>query len=227
MFPLTRLVGRRAHVQRWSRQVLEILGVDLRLTGTLPRGDGAPAMIVANHISWLDIMAINAVIPVRFVAKSEVRAWPVIGWLSERAGTFFIRRAERRDTARIGETLAQVMKDGEIVAVFPEATSSDGSALLKFHSSLLQPAVLAGAEVHAVALRYARADGTRCAEAAFVGGISLLESINLMAAQPATVVHLDFLPPVTAEGRDRRELAAGARDAILRSLFPPSRDSRS
>ena len=227
VFPFTGREGHRAHVQRWSRQVLDILGVSLRLAGTPPQPAGAPIMLVANHVSWLDILVISAVLPVRFVAKSEVRAWPVIGWLSERAGTLFIRRARRSDAARIGGKLAQVMMDGEPAAVFPEATSSDGSTVLKFHSSLLQPAVLAGAAVHPVALRYARADGTRCAEAAFIGGISLWESLNLMATQPATLAHLDFLPPLEGADQDRRELASGAREAILRSLFPPSRDNHS
>jgi 1-acyl-sn-glycerol-3-phosphate acyltransferase len=227
VFPFAGREGRRAHVQRWSRRMLDILGVSLRLAGAPPRPAGPPVMMVANHVSWLDILAINAVLSVRFVAKSEVRAWPVIGWLSERAGTLFIRRAQRVDAARIGGKLVQVMRDGEPVAVFPEATSSDGSAVLQFHSSLLQPAVLAGATVHPVALRYARPDGARCAEAAFIGGISLWESLNLMATQPATLAFLDFLPPLESAGRDRRELASSAREAILRSLFPPSRDNRS
>lgn len=227
VFPFTGREGRRAHVQRWSRQVLDILDVSLQLAGTPPQPAGAPIMLVANHVSWLDILAINAVLPVRFVAKSEVRAWPVIGWLSERAGTLFIRRAQRADAARISGKLAQVMRDGEAAAVFPEATSSDGSTVLKFHSSLLQPAVLAGATVHPVALRYARPDGAHCAEAAFVGGISLWESLNLMATQPATLAFLDFLPPLESAGRHRRELASAAREAILRSLFPPFRDNRS
>ncbi|MGH8642381.1 MAG: lysophospholipid acyltransferase family protein [Burkholderiales bacterium] len=226
VFPFIGREGRSAHVQRWSRQVLDILGVSLRLAGAPPQPAG-PIMLVANHVSWLDILAINAVLPVRFVAKSEVRAWPVIGWLSERAGTLFIRRAQRSDAARISGKLAQVMRGGEPAAVFPEATSGDGSTVLKFHSSLLQPAVLAGATVHPVALRYARADGTRCAEAAFIGGISLWESLNLMAMQPAMLAHLDFLPPLEGAHQDRRKLASGAREAILRSLFPPSRDIRS
>jgi 1-acyl-sn-glycerol-3-phosphate acyltransferase len=227
VFPFAGREARRAHVQRWSRQVLDIFGVSLRLTGLPPHPAGGRFMIVANHVSWLDIIAINAVLPARFVAKSEVRAWPVIGWLSEKAGTLFIRRARRRDAARISGELAQLVRDGEPMAVFPEATSGDGSTVLKFHASLLQAAVLAAAAVHPVALRYARPDGTRCAEAAYFGGMSLWESLNLVATQPATLVFLDFLPPLESAGRDRRQVAAGAREAILRSLFPPSRDSRS
>lgn len=227
VFPFIGREGRCAHVQRWSRQVLDILGVALRLSGTPPQPTGAPTLIVANHISWLDILAINAVLPVRFVAKSEVRAWPAIGWLAEKAGTLFIRREERRDAVRVNDKLAQVMRNGEPAGVFPEGTSCDGSTVLGFHSSLLQPAVLAGATVHPVALRYARPDGTRCDEAAFTGGTSFLKSLYRMTTQPATLAFLDFPPPLESEGRDRRELAHAAREAILRSLFPSSRDSRS
>lgn len=227
VFPFTRREGRRIHVQRWSRRALAILGVRLEVAGASPRWEDGPVMIVANHVSWLDILAINSVRPARFVAKSEVRAWPVIGWLSERVGTFFIRREERRDAARISGRLAQVMRDGDTVAVFPEGTSSDGSAVLGFHSSLLHPAVLAGATVRPVALRYTRADGSLCVEAAYFGSLSLWESMNRVAQQPETTAHLDFLPPPESAGRHRRELARDAREAILRSLFPPSRDSRS
>lgn len=227
VFPFAGRAGRRALVRRWSCQVLDILAVSLRVRGQPPQLATAPTLLVANHVSWLDIIALNAVLPVRFVAKSEVRQWPVIGWLCERAGTLFIRRARRRDTALINESLAQVMKDGEPVGVFPEATTGDGSGVLKFHPSLLQPAVLAGATLCPVALRYARADGSHCAEAAFLGDETLWGSLNQLATQPVMIAELAYLAPIESVGRHRHELASSAREAILRSLFPPARDSRS
>jgi 1-acyl-sn-glycerol-3-phosphate acyltransferase len=225
-FPFTGEEGRRAHVQRWSRGMLDILAVSLRVTGKQPRFSEAPVMVVANHVSWLDILAIRAALPVRFVAKSEVRAWPVIGWLAERAGTFFIVRARPRDTARISKKLTQMLREGEPIAMFPEATTSDGSTVLKFHSSLLQPAVAAGATLRPVALRYARTDGTPCAEASYAGSRTFWESLSLIVTQPATFAELAFLAPIESSGRHRRELACAAREAILQSLFPPARGNR-
>jgi 1-acyl-sn-glycerol-3-phosphate acyltransferase len=227
VFPFAGRAGRRAQVQRWSCQLLDILAVRLRVRGQPPQLASVPALIVSNHVSWLDIIAINAVLPVRFVAKSEVRQWPVIGWLCERAGTLFIRRARRRDTALVNETLAQVMRDGEPVGVFPEATTGDGSGVLKFHPSLLQPAVLAGATLCPVALRYARADGSPSTEAAFLGDETLWDSLWRIATRPVTIAELAFLTPIESAGRRRHELADATREAILRSLFPPARDSRS
>lgn len=222
LFPLLGPERRNAHVRRWARELLAILAVRLRVSGARPHAAGVPRMLVANHVSWLDIIAISAVLPARFVAKSEVRDWPLIGWMGERAGTFFIRRARRRDTARINEDLAQAMRGGDPVAVFPEATTSDGGRVLKFHSSLLQAAVLEEAALHPVAIRYARRDGTGCGEAAYEGGRSLWRSLALVTAQPEIRAELAFLPPLECRGRHRRELAQVARDLIARSLSLPA-----
>jgi 1-acyl-sn-glycerol-3-phosphate acyltransferase len=210
--------GRSAQVQSWSRQLLAILVVRLRVAGERPQPAGVPLMMVANHVSWLDIYALNAVLPARFVAKSEVRAYPLIGWLSERVGTLFIRRAQPRDVGRIIGELAEILRGGDAVVVFPEGTTSDGSMVMKFHSSLLQAAVNANAGLQPVAIRYCHEDGTRCEEAAFIGGTTLLESLKLIAAQPAIYAELTFLPPVAVAGRERAELAHAARELILRSL---------
>lgn len=222
LFPLIEPARRSLVVRRWSCELLAILGVRLQVSGARPAGAGTPRMLVANHVSWLDILAISAVLPARFVAKSEVRDWPLLGWMGERAGTFFIRRARRRDTARISEDLAQAMRDGDPVAVFPEATTSDGGRVLKFHSSLLQAAVLEEAALHPVAIRYARRDGTGCEEAAYEGGRSLWRSLALVTAQPGIRAELEFLPPLQCRGRHRRELAQAARELITRSLRLPA-----
>lgn len=220
VFPFINQPRRLAHAQRWARALLDVLAVRLRVNGELPRRAGAPLMLVGNHVSWLDIIAITAAFPVRFVAKSEVRAWPVIGWLSERAGTLFIRRVRRRDILRVNEELAQALRNGDPAAVFPEATTTDGTTVLKFNAALLQPAVLARATLRPVALRYAGAGGAPCMEAAFVANTSLWDSLKLIMTQREIFAELAFLPAIEHGGRHRRELAAGAREAILRSLFP-------
>jgi 1-acyl-sn-glycerol-3-phosphate acyltransferase len=238
LFPIVSKRRRRDAIKRWSAQLLRTLGVRLHVHGEPPpqRGrqkresvspaiDAPPIMMVANHVSWLDIFIIDAVVPARFVAKSEIRTWPVIGWLTEKTGTLFIRRARRHDIARINHALAEAMRDDYPFAVFPEGTTTDGSSVLKFHSSLLQPALLAGAVLYPVALRFMRPDGTLCTEAAYDGPKSLWETLLLIVAQPAIHAHVHFLPPLANHGH-RRDFARVAREVIVHSLFPPSRDSR-
>jgi len=180
-------------------------------------------MLVANHVSWLDIVVIDAVLPARFVAKSEIRRWPLIGWMSARAGTLFIERARierarRRDTARIARQVSDVLLSGDVCAVFPEGTTTDGSKVLAFHSSLLQPALLADADVFPVALRFERADKSLCTEAAFDGDKTLWQTVRAVVAQPKIHAHVWFLDPIQVAGFNRRALALSARDAIARRL---------
>lgn len=218
LFPLYTPARRRIAVKRWSHALLGMLAVKLHVHGKPPRGHGPPAMLVANHVSWLDIYAINAVLPVRFVAKSEIRQWPVIGWLSAKTGTLFIERARRRDTVRISGEIVAAMQRGDVVAVFPEGTTTDGSQVLRFHGSLLQPALQAEAHVHPVALRYERGDGSLCVEAAYDGDKSLWDTLRLIVARPVIHVHVWFLQSLPAAGADRRTLAHAAQAAIADRL---------
>jgi 1-acyl-sn-glycerol-3-phosphate acyltransferase len=223
LFPVYTQSRRRIAVKRWSHSLLGMLGVKLHVHGEIPRkgaprGHAPPAMLIANHVSWLDIYAINAALPVRFVAKSEIRKWPVIGWLSAKTGTLFIERARRRDTVRISGEIATAMQRGDVVAVFPEGTTSDGSRVLRFHGSLLQPALQAAAHVHPVALRYERGDGSLCVEAAYDGDKSLWYTLRLIVARPVIHAHVWFLQSLPAAGADRRALAHAAQTAIADRL---------
>jgi 1-acyl-sn-glycerol-3-phosphate acyltransferase len=205
-------------VPRRRKAVREIVGVRLHAEGGMPAADTGPVMLVANHVSWLDIFVINAVLPVRFVAKSEIRRWPAIGWLSAKTGTLFIERARRRDTARINREIADAMTGGDVVAVFPEGTTTDGSQVLRFHGALLQPALMAGALVYPVALRFEHDDGTLCVAAAYDGEKSLWQTLLAIVAQPALHARLCFLAPLTSGARHRRELAAAAQQLIADRL---------
>ena len=183
-------------------------------------------MLVANHVSWIDIFAIDAVLPVRFVAKSEVRSWPLLGWLSERVGTAFIRRARRHDTGRVNTLVREALAEGDVFAVFPEGTTTDGSAVLPFHASLLAPALAAGAAIQPIAIRYERPDGSLCAEAAYDGERSLWDSLVAITGESVTHVHLWLLAPIAAGDRHRREVANAARDAIVLTLSTAPRRNR-
>lgn len=218
LFPFYPVARRGLAVKRWSKSLLDMFGVKLHVHGEAPRRHTQPVMLVANHVSWLDIYAINAVLPVRFVAKSEIRAWPVIGWLSAKTGTLFIERARRRDALRISGEIVTAMQRGDVVTVFPEGTTTDGSHVLRFHGSLLQPAVEAGAKLHPVALRYQRADGSLSVEAAYDGDKSLWDTLKLMTAQPVIHVHVWFLPGLATDASDRRTLAYTAHTAIADRL---------
>ncbi len=219
IFPRISEAQRRYHVRRWSRQLLATLNVRLhvRWDRARARSSRGPLMIVANHVSWIDPFVIDAVMPTRFVAKAEIARWPLIGWLTSRAGTVFIRRARRRDTARINERVTNVLREGAVIGVFPEGTTTDGSRVLHFHSSLLQPAVAAASPVQPIALRYLRADGSRCLEVAYEDGRTLWDCVRRMAAQPEIHAELILLEPLGKTGH-RRALAQVARNAIVHAL---------
>jgi 1-acyl-sn-glycerol-3-phosphate acyltransferase len=214
-FPLWSGRRRRLCIGRWSRDLLRILCVRLHVHGEpVPLQTGV--MLVANHISWIDIFVLNAARTSCFVAKSEIRRWPLIGWLASCAGTFFITRGRRREAGRIGKAIGEALREGGSVAFFPEGTTTDGSRVLAFHGSLLQPAIDCGARIQPVALRYERFDGSLCAEAAYDGDRTLLDTLRDMATQHVIHVHLHFLSPVA--GQDRRAVAREAHDAIRERL---------
>lgn len=215
-------VGNRTElsiIQRWSRRLLAILNVRLHVHGRMPGGQ-APTMVVGNHVSWLDIWVIHAVTPVRFIAKSDIRAWPGMGWLAARAGTIFIQRTRRHDTARINDAIAAVLARHERVGLFPEGTTTDGSEVLPFHASLFQPAIAAGARIVTAAIRYPARDGGPNLDASYAGDRSLLESLRLILAEPALRAELTFAGVIEPAGQTRRELANRARELIVSALDP-------
>jgi 1-acyl-sn-glycerol-3-phosphate acyltransferase len=204
-------------VRWWSARLVRLVGVEVRVTGEPPAPDSA-AMIAANHISWLDIFVVMSVQPARFIAKSEIRDWPVAGWIAERAGTLFIRRARRHDTARINEQVHSAFAEGACVGLFPEGTTTEGDRLLRFHSSLFEPAVANAAHVHPAAIRYAHEDGSACRAMAYVGEISFMQSLGLIVRQRGVVAHLAFAPPLDAAMHDRRGVARLAHERVASLL---------
>jgi 1-acyl-sn-glycerol-3-phosphate acyltransferase len=221
VFPFIGSPQRRALVHRLSRRLLATLAVRVTVGGEPPRARDVPVMIVANHVSWLDILAINAVHTVRFVAKSEIRKWPLVGWLSARVGTLFIEQTRRRHTAQINAGMVAAMQQGDTFAVFPEGYVSTGDMLRPFHASLLQPALTCNARLFPVAIRYTRADGSLCGEADFSGEKTMFGSLRLMLTQPVINAHLEFLPPIACDGVHRRELAREIERLIAGALNVP------
>ena len=182
LFPFYSRARRQQAVCRWSRRLLAALDIEVRVRGT-PPPSGRPAVLVSNHVSWLDIQLVHSIWQVRFVAKSEVRRWPLIGWLSARSGTLFIERGRGRHAAHINRAIQAAFSQGDAIGVFPEGTTSDGSQVLRFHASLLQPAVDEQALIHPVALRYLDNNHRLNINASYVGDTSLLESILLILTE--------------------------------------------
>ncbi|PPE69568.1 1-acyl-sn-glycerol-3-phosphate acyltransferase [Caldimonas thermodepolymerans] len=207
--------GRRARVQWWSRKLLRTIDAELVVEGT-PR-PGAK-LFVANHVSWLDIVAINAVAPARFVSKAEVRHWPLLNRMVSAADTLYIERERRRDAMRVVHQMAEALEAGDTVAVFPEGTTSDGTGLLPFHANLLQAAIATGVPVQPVALRYRDAQHAVSPAAAYVGDTSLVASLwNVLRAR-GLAVQVCFLPAEGTRHADRRALARLLSDRIAERL---------
>ncbi len=221
LFPFYGTFRRSRAVGRWSARLLAILNVKPSIRGTPPAIANRAAVLVSNHVSWLDIQLIHSVWQVRFVAKSEVRRWPLIGWLSAHTGTLFIERGKRRHAARINQSIHAAFQQGDAIGVFPEGTTTDGRELARFHASLLQPAVDERAMVYPVALRYLDESGNISASASYVGDTTLLESMRVIFAERIIRAELIFLPAIDATGQSRRDLAAQTQSAIADALNLP------
>lgn len=212
-FPRMAPEVQHARVQVWSRELLAHAGIALEIRGTPPVS--GPVLLVANHLSWLDISVMHAARHCRFISKSDVERWPVIGRLATAAGTLYIERSTRRDAMRIVRLMQEALARREVLGVFPEGTTADGTELLPFHANLLQAAVLADAPVQPVGLRFVdRATGRPSADALYVGDDTLLASLwRVLRAEPmVAVVH--YGKPERAAGRDRRVWAEDLRRAV-------------
>ncbi|MFH2210905.1 MAG: lysophospholipid acyltransferase family protein [Pseudomonadota bacterium] len=204
--------------REWSRSLLALLGIRLTIHGTPLNETSHNVMVVANHVSWLDIYLLNAARPVRFVSKAEVRNWPVLGWFAAKTGTLFLERGKRRDTARINHAITTALSQGDCVAFFPEGTTSDGTHLRPFLASLLQPAIDAGAELRPAALRYLNSDGSINTRAAYFDDMTMMDSMRNILAQREIRAELQFLEPISCTGKTRRELARRSEAAISSAL---------
>jgi 1-acyl-sn-glycerol-3-phosphate acyltransferase len=209
--------SRRQRLAGWlSERLLTTIGVRLELQGEAPE-DG-PVLLVANHVSWIDVEVLNAARPARFVAKSETRRWPVCGGIAAGFDTFFLERGSLRDAARVKAHVAAALAAGQSVAVFPEGTTTDGRTVGRFYAALFEAAIEAGVPVQPVAIRYPRADDSANPAAAFVDDMSFVESLVRVAREPALTARLTFAPPLATDGVSRRDLAAQARRLIAEAL---------
>jgi 1-acyl-sn-glycerol-3-phosphate acyltransferase len=204
-------------LRRWARELLAILRVEVRCHNA-PESLPERCLLVSNHVSWLDIFAVYAVTPGLFVAKAEIRDWPIVGDLVRRVGTLFIERGNRRHVRRTNERMVAALETGRLVAVCPEGTTTDGRSLRHFHAALLQPAIDARALVLPVALRFVDHDGAQTDAPVYVDDTSLAESLWRIAAMPRMAVELRFAPCISTENQHRRELTRRVHGLIARAL---------
>lgn len=212
-FPQLSQPEREAEVQRWAAGFLRVWRIDLQVHGAPPK-DG-PLMLVANHISWLDILVLHAAGFCRFVAKSDIKGWPVIGHMATQAGTLYIERESRRDALRVVHHMRDALLRGEVVGVFPEGTTSDGQSLLPFHANLIQAAVSAAAPVLPVALEFVDTRSGQISLAPiYIGDQTLAGSVWRTLTTPGTRAVVSYGAPQSPQGRERREWAADLRTSV-------------
>jgi len=221
IFPLVNRLKRLEIKRRWSGVLLRLCGVQVSHSGT-PLTEG-PALWVINHVSWLDIFAINQVRSAVFIAKSEIRRWPLLGWLVAGADTIFIERASRHAVQKVGRAMQEIFERGQVVGLFPEGTTSTGYDLLPFYANLFEPARRAGVPIQPVALLFFH-HGRRSDFAAFVGQENLMQNLWKVLGGTGVSIEVEFLTPIwSPDGEpapNRAELGHRAhqvlKDVILR-----------
>ncbi len=202
LFPLLGQSGRNFCIKHWSRSILWVAGVRLKVRGPAPT---QACQIAANHSSWLDILTINSVQASQFVAKAEIRSWPVVGLLVARAGTHFIERSKRRAVHTVLQDIVKALQAGRTVAVFPEGTTNDGARLLPFHANLIQAALDAAVPVKPLAIGYKNSEGQLSEALEYIGDTTFVMSLWRVMQIPVIYAELVWGEEIAAQGT-RHEL---------------------
>ena len=225
ILPLASKPLKRRIIKWWSSHLLIAFNIRVVSHGHIPQVKDQlnTTMFVANHISWTDIHALNSLIALRFVAKSEIRSWPVIGYLTYKANALFIDRAKRQDAARIVDTAANSLASGDNLCFFPEGTTTDGTVMKRFKSSLIQAAIQSNATIRPVAIRYPTPSGGANIGVAYAGETTMHQSMLSILSQKHPVVELHFLAPIVIselveQDKDRRLLTQHIEQLIRNAL---------
>lgn len=225
-FPVLDEAGRQEAIRTWSRQTLRVLGVHLQVLGDPPTC--GPLLVVSNHMSWLDIVVLNATRPCRFVSKADVKHWPVVGQLVAASGTLFIERENRRDALRVVHHMVEQLQARDVLAVFPEGTTGDGQGVLPFHANLLQAALATDSAIQPVGLAYLHGDGQALLGEAhrhdaptYIGDTTLVASIWRTACATDVQATVHWGEPEFAQGRDRRAWGQALRAEVARLADQP------
>ena len=199
-------------VEVWARRMLAIIGIEVRVKGHPAPG---PVLMASNHISWLDILVMHAACHCRFVAKSEIRSWPLVGVLTTGGGSLYIERGSRNDAMRVVHQMASALQAGQVLAAFPEGRTGDGITLLPFHANLLQAAIVVNAPVQPVALKFVDAQSqTRSLAPCYRDDDTLLSSVWRTLCSPPLLAEVHYGATEQHLGRSRREWAHDLRERV-------------
>lgn len=208
-------------ISRWSAALLDLLNIRVVTRGDIPPRNLTNTMFVGNHISWVDIHALNSVHTTRFIAKSEIKRWPVFGYFAIKVNTLFVDREKRHDAGKIVSITKRALLAGDCICFFPEGTTTDGSEVRPFKGSLLQAAIEAKAQVRSFSIYYPDEESKPNTGMAYWGEMNLIESMRLVIKQRSQMVVLDFAKPIDAAEYDRRNLTTAVRQAIISRLNLP------
>lgn len=213
LFPRLERDDKLRQIQRWAKNVLLILEVEVQCDGPLPAS--CAGLMVANHLSWLDVLVLQSQLPGVFVAKAEVRRWPLVGWMAQACATIFVERSSRQSARGMVESALAAFQQGYSVIVFPEGTSSDGSDLAHFHTNIFESAIKAQTHVQPVTLRYLdAATGLPSDAALFIGDMTLVSSLRKVMAKSGIKTRVHLGERIPARGQNRKSLAMQAHRII-------------
>ncbi|MEQ1601410.1 MAG: lysophospholipid acyltransferase family protein [Methylophilaceae bacterium] len=225
VLPLAGKVRRLQIIHWWCKRLLVAFNIRVISHGHVPQPNQplSKTLFIANHISWVDIHALNSQVSLRFIAKSEIKSWPVFGYLVTKANTLFIERDKRHHAARIVQVVTQSLQAGDNLCLFPEGTTTDGTEIKPFKSSLIQAALLAKASIQPVAIRYPHPDNSINTAMAYAGETTMLESMQRVLQQKNPLIELHFLPPISTadlagQEFDRRALMLQIQQLIAAKL---------
>ena len=188
----------------WHHRLCQLFNIQHQQYG---QANNRPTLFVANHISWFDIPAIGASLPVHFLSKQEVKNWPLIGWLASKAGTLFIQRGRKGAAEQSIYNITHTLQQGDNVIIFPEGTTTDGKNIKKFHSRLFQAAINANADVQAIAITYPN-KGDIHPHAPYIDDMSMMDSVRNFIHGDNMRVEIFFLQTFKSRDYRRDELAA-------------------
>lgn len=225
IFPFINKSRKARLISWWCKQLLTAFNLRVTCFGHVPEANATftNTLFIANHISWADIHALNSMLPLRFIAKSEIKNWPIFGYLVSHANTLFVDRNNRRGARHTIEVAASSLKSGDNLCLFPEGTTTDGTTIRPFKSSLLQAAYQAQTTVWPIAIRYPLPNGEINTDVAYAGETTLVESMRKVLLQTQPVVELHFLAPMTPveySQLDRRALSLHIEKLIRERIAP-------
>jgi 1-acyl-sn-glycerol-3-phosphate acyltransferase len=224
-FPSLDQTQKNLEIKRWALQILGILDMQVKASCELPQNFAG--LVVSNHLSWLDVLVLQSLMPVSFVAKTEVRSWPIVGYLAAASATIFVDRSSARSAHAMVEHTAAAIVRGHAVVVFPEGTSSDGSRLGSFHANIFESAIRARARVQTLALKYIDPVSGAVAEAAhFTGDMTLLASLKRVSSTPGMRAVVQVGDCIASQGHSRKTLAQHAHASISTQLYGYRQDAR-